>query len=185
MALRTTGTMTTDEVEAELGKTSFNTHGAEELALIGISSGTVEFPDDFYGKSSVFIGFDNIDIIASTSVSFGTAESKYFIKRDGTWSTQGDIDPLGTWADPTSSTIGDGYEVAATKLNGSTALGMTSGTWYALTTTRSLSLVQAVDGNRSCQYRIDVREAGTTTVLATQTVNLLSNRGFGGPGGDL
>lgn len=68
------------------------------------------------------------------------------------------------WFSPTGGTPGNSYWIKITVVSGSTPTGMTSGTIYALTTTRALTLTRNTLGTSTSAGNIDIySDAGGTT----------------------
>jgi len=178
MALPTEGTMDTDQVEAELGKTDFSTHGAEELALIGKSAGdTVVFPTDFYGKALLSIGF-----VPSTAAARGTAVVLSF-NSDGSCTFTGSggtvVSDTADWALPNTAGLGSGYELLwEVSSNSGVAyvnVGISLGTWTSLSSLRSFECQKghfSMPPGQVAVFTFSIREAGTTTVLSTLTATI-------------
>jgi len=186
MALQSSGTMTTDDVEGELDKTSFSTHGAEELALIGKSAGdTVVFPTDFYDKSAPGPEFDDAIITVANHDPLGTGYARITLFTDGSYTTYSGPVPseTGHWYNPVTTSIGSGYRVKFTKISGFNPTTGTLGTWQALSSSRAIGLETSGDLDISGTYVMEIADNSSTTVLATSTITItVSGAGSGGPG---
>lgn len=109
--------------------------------------------------------------LADTSVSsIGIASSEtatFSINSDGTYTG-------GTWN--SSSSVGSSYEVQATVTSGSLTSG-TTGSWLSLSSNRSWSLTDPSQNNAkaTATFTLQIRQAGTTTVLDSATISLTAN----------
>jgi hypothetical protein len=129
-------------------------------------------------------GGDNVTIVLTSqtglnsivdSVGSGTATASYQIASNGkVFKTIGvTTTEIEQWCTPTSAA--GNYEVFAT-LNSSTGSGLSSGTtgsWLALTSNRTWTVTESTSGNLSgAELGMQIRKIGTTTVLATATINI-------------
>jgi len=139
------------------------------------SSGTISI-SNFYGTSDVVIVLSNQSIQDFTGgardatagyrlTSAGLAQSLVNV----TYTT------LETWCTPTSEA--GNYEVFATLVSGSTPSG-TIGSWVALSTTQDWVLSSSIGISKVCQLSLQIRRIGTTTVLATATIDLDADASF-------
>lgn len=80
---------------------------------------------------------------------------------------------LGSWTLPLLSTIGDGYDV---RVNASSLLGLSGpalNTWHALTTTRTWSLFNTVDGTTlETDLTVEVRVTGGGATVCSETFTM-------------
>lgn len=111
-----------------------------------------------------------------TSSGAGPQQSTYRLTSGGVIETQ--RTPTGTtvqgsWVTPTSSAAN--YEVLATLTSG-TVTGSATGSWLALNTTRSWSVLQGIIGTNSASLALSIRRIGTTTVLASTAITLEAER---------
>jgi hypothetical protein len=111
--------------------------------------------------------------IADTDVSViangASQTATYTIKSDGTITTSDG--GSATWN--SSTTVGSSYEVKATLTSGSLTTG-TTGSWLALSSNRSWSKTDTTAGNGgvAAAFTLQIRAAGTTTVLDSATITL-------------
>jgi hypothetical protein len=114
--------------------------------------------------------FNGIANWSATAVDFGAPQTaSYTIKSDGTIIDNSGT--TGTWNG--STTAGSGYEVKATVTSGSLTSG-TTGSWLSLSSNRSWSKTDSTAGGSSADaaFTLQIRAAGTTTVLDSATITL-------------
>jgi hypothetical protein len=120
------------------------------------------------GSSSggTFNGIADTRIINETDTP--TATATFSINSDGTYSGGG------TWNG--SSSVGSSYEVKATATSGTLTSG-TTGSWLSLSSNRSWSKTDTTQNNVAVTvtFRLDIRAAGTTTVLDSASITLTAN----------
>lgn len=113
------------------------------------------------------------NLTPSDVASPGPAEASFSLESDGDivsyTSTVGTVDE-GDWVTPKSA-AGANFEVRAT-LNSGTLTSGTTGSWLALSSTRSWNVVQIGSGSSTAQILVEIRRASTGTVLASCTVDL-------------
>ena len=144
--------------------------------LAGVASGAIVMPTNFYGKSAVTIVLSN-QYVQDFTGGARAATAGYRLTSGGlaqslvntTYTT------LETWCTPTSEA--GNYEVFATLVSGSTPSG-TIGSWVALSTTREWALSSNIGLSKVCQLSLQIRKIGTTTVLATATIDLDADATF-------
>lgn len=119
-------------------------------------------------------GASTIVVLANASVqdfNSGSAEAIYTLTSTGDvqdyTSLNGTVD-IGDWINPKSSAPGS-YEVRADVVFG-TVTGASTGTWLALTSSRSWVLDNVTPGVVSARLTVSIRLSGT--VLTTATVSL-------------
>jgi hypothetical protein len=136
------------------------------------SSGTISIWN-FYGTSDVvillndqYIGFSSGGLTSSTVsyqlTSGGQAEG----------SQQGFYYNLEQWCTPTSQA--SNYEARVSNVTGTTPSGPIN-TWVALSSTREWSLFAAVNNAELCDFLVEIRRIGTTTILADATITLYAD----------
>lgn len=171
-----TGTISMSQVNTELGRSSTATISLNESAvrtLAGVASGTISM-DNLRGKSAETVTIGD-EFISSTRVASGTAVSTY------TLSSTGDINQtvntnttdIGDWITPKSAAAN--YECFATLSSGTLSSG-TTGSWLALTSSRSWTRNQSTNGTSTAVIVVQIRKTGTSTVLDTATITLEANR---------
>jgi hypothetical protein len=69
------------------------------------------------------------------------------------------------------STNGSAYECRATLTSGSLSSG-TTGSWLALSSTRTWSVTRVSLGSKSCVFLLEIGLLGTNTALASATISL-------------
>lgn len=85
---------------------------------------------------------------------------------------------LTNWWLPTTTTIGDGYEVKCTLTAGVFSTGV-SGTWYTISANRDFSVVYPRGAIFNCQ----IRRISDSVVVASATFSLITYDDGGGGGG--
>lgn len=81
---------------------------------------------------------------------------------------------LGNWVFPTSA-AGANYEVRVTVLSGSLTSG-TSGSWQALSTTRTWTRNRTASGSSTCVFTVEIRSTSTLALLGFATVSLSAQK---------
>ena len=125
------------------------------------------------------MGGDRISLsgVAVSSVGSGSQTATYTLESDGdvmTATTPGGSVDAGDWIDPKASAPSD-YEARAT-LNFGTLSSGTTGSWLALSTTRSWTLQQIIVGVADqVELTIEIRK-GAGAALASATVTLDAQR---------
>lgn len=181
-----TGTISMSQVNTELGRSATATISLGESAvrtLAGVASGAISM-NDLRGKSAATISLTN-QTISDLSFS-GAAYAYYYLTAGGL--VQGSTDQDGinpftleTWCNPT--TAAPNYEALITVTEGFLD-GGTTGSYVALSSTRSWYIIEDASGGfKTCTFTVQIRAIGTTTVLATATIDLLASFEGGGGGG--
>lgn len=138
------------------------------------SSGTISIRN-FYGTSNVVISITDQNIFGLASPP-DTAYAYYFLTAGGQveQSTQaGGASPsnIEQWCTPTSAA--SNYEARVTINSGSLTGGSGAGTWLALSSTRNWYVSESVSGSTNiCEFLVEIRRTGTTTVLDSATITL-------------
>jgi len=134
------------------------------------SSGEISI-QNFYGTSAVVISISNQTISGSGTSSAG---AWYYLTSGGV--VQGStafngINPyfIENWVTPTSAAAD--YEAFITVTSGSLT-GGTTGSWVALSSTRSWYIQSTSTGTTTCVFTVQIRRVGTVTVLDTATITL-------------
>ena len=184
MALNTTGpislagTTAGQSVQLELGgngSTMISLNDANVRSLAGVASGAISL-SNLYGKSNAAA----ISLSNYTVYSFGTdvaATSTYTLSSTGditrtiSGDTSGTLD-IGDWISPKSGM--SNYECLATLVSGTFSTTAGTGVWLNLGTSRSWSRSKgaASSGISNCVFTLQIRQVGTTTVLASATITL-------------
>jgi hypothetical protein len=127
----------------------------------------------------VFVG-DVISISDVTAesemVNPAAATANYTLAADGDIDrTTGDnnLSDQGDWITPKVN-MAD-YECRATVTSGSLSSG-TAGSWLALTSSRSWTKQQVINGTSSCVFTLEIRRASDGEVLDTATITLTATR---------
>jgi len=81
-----------------------------------------------------------------------------------------------TWCTPTGEAVN--YEALVNNVSGSGLSSGTVGTWVALSTTQTWTLVATPGNGELTSFDVSIRRAGTTTVLDTATITLESDAQF-------
>jgi hypothetical protein len=134
------------------------------------SSGAIGIRN-FYGTSNIVISISNQTITGSATSSAG---AWYYLTSGG--QVQGSTIFGGTspffienWVTPTSAAAD--YEAFITVTSGSLT-GGTTGSWVALSSTRSWYIQSTSTGTTTCVFTVQIRQVGTATVLDTATITL-------------
>lgn len=115
--------------------------------------------------------------IADTTFSPANASAAYQLTSAGvvnSITTLAGTVALGDWIIPTSA-AGASYEVMATEDSGSVTSG-TIGAWSALSSTETWTVTRTIVGSSECTLTIQIRQAGTGTVLASATIMLEASK---------
>lgn len=101
------------------------------------------------------------------------AVASFTVRRDGRITGSGSLAPADdNWFEPTTTGVGDDYEVRVTQLSGNAPSGPTLGTWVALTSDRTWTNTQTTVGSFISDYLVEVRKVGTTAIGSSGTVRL-------------
>lgn len=155
-----------------------------DTGIMKVWNGSAWVPYAKYYNGSAFVPLYPTDTnvvsiadfdVSDFAVAAGTAVAGIYVNSDGTIDRYKNNAPASgrvynqDWINPTSAAPDD-YEVRFTKTGGSgTLLGVTSGTWYALTSDRYASVQNnAFTGTYTVNLTIEIRK-GTGSVLATGT----------------
>jgi hypothetical protein len=131
-------------------------------------------------------GGGTVVVLADASVddaNSGSAEASYSLTTTGdvfaTTTLNGAID-IGDWISPNSAAPGS-YEARADVVSGSVT-GSATGSWLALTTTRTWTLALSSPGISSARLTVSIRLSGTTLTSATIDLAAQVEPDFGGGG---
>lgn len=80
-----------------------------------------------------------------------------------------------SWCTP-GSAAGD-YEAFVTVLSGSLSSGI-SGAWVALSSSQTWTRLANIGSLQVCEFTVQIRQTGTTTVLASATITLEADATF-------
>ena len=129
--------------------------------------------------SGVIAGVATANVMISNATLVNTrigtaATAKYELQSDGDIigngvAGGGDVD-IGDWVEPRAAAGGD-YECKVTINSGSLTTG-TSGSWLALSSTRTWTIVQGVLGSSNVNFTVEIRLVGSTTTLDSATIDL-------------
>lgn len=103
---------------------------------------------------------------SDTAISPSVATATYSLTNAGSVTSTGEAG--GFWLDPQVGM--EDFECRATVTSGSLTSG-TTGSWLALSTTRSWTVQQSVVGTKLATMTIEIRRIGETTVLGSATVS--------------
>lgn len=107
-----------------------------------------------------------------------TATSRLWVYTGGSWELTGnEEDSAGTWL--VSGSAADA-EIRFTVVTGSLSFG-TTGTWLALSTTRSWGCQAFAGGVKNCTGTLQIRDKNTLVVLATSSVSISARSWPGQP----
>ena len=188
MALQTSGAITLAQIQTEFG-------GANPISISeyyaggdwvppGTSgtngavptSGQISF-SQFYGTSdSVSVSLDasyntiNVEFSGTATAGIRLTNAGAVDTREGaTYFNQGD------WVTPTSA-AGNAYEARVSSVSGGSLTSGTVNTWLALGTTREWFVSRSIIGAITITFTLEIRDAATSTVLATSSVTLEASR---------
>lgn len=111
---------------------------------------------------------------ATTSPTNATVQ--YQLTNAGVTNTinQGGTTSQGNWVTPAGA-AGANYEVRASIVSGSLTSG-TTGSWLALSSTRTWALTQSSIGSSTCVLTIEIRNATSLAVLDSATITLTAEK---------
>ena len=78
---------------------------------------------------------------------------------------------LTNWWLPTTTTIGDSYEVKCTVSSGTFSTG-TSGTWQTISADRAYTVSCGIDGVKEATFNADIRRISDSVVVASATFTI-------------
>ena len=132
------------------------------------------------GSGSTIVVLANAAVDDTNS---GSAEASYSLTNAGdvfgTTTLNGAVD-IGDWISPKSAAPGS-YEARADVVFGSVT-GAATGSWLALTTTRTWTLSSSSPGFASARLTVSIRLGGTTLTTATVDLTTQVEFDFGGGG---
>lgn len=105
--------------------------------------------------------------VTRTVTTPATATASYALENDGDIAVNGSDD--GDWITPKAAAGAD-YECRATVISGGFTTG-TFGSWLALSSTRSWTLVQSGIGTATASMTLEIRRASDGTVLDSATIS--------------
>lgn len=113
-----------------------------------------------------------------TDTNSGAAQATYALENDGdiiTTTNFGGAVDAGDWVVPKSA-AGAAYEVRATIVSGTVDSGSSAtGSWLALSTTRSWNVQRATTGTKAVSLTIEIRLTATGVVLDSAAVLLTAD----------
>lgn len=178
------GSTSTRSINLELNRSATATSSLNETSLrslAGVSSGAISI-SNFYGKSLATVNITNQSLSAQDIQLFGSyafATSGYRLENDGDVferDTPGGDSLIEGWISPSTS-AGNDYEARATIVSSTSSMNGTFGTWLPLGTTREWSIQaeatsSGIDLTNTAQITIEIRNAITTSILDTATIDL-------------
>ena len=178
MAIPASGTVSLSDIQTEFGGSNPISISEYYSAAGGVPASGEISVSDFYGTSAGAVSMSDYNIVV-TDNAIATATITYYSNGDVTHSNaaSGQL-----WFDPTSTGVGDNYEIYVSVTSGVTPTG-TLNTWLALSSNRTWSVTDTIsDGTaRSTTLAVQIRDVATETVQDTATVTLTANY-FGGGG---
>lgn len=181
MALPSSGALSLSDIQTEFGGSnpiSLNEYyaggGLVPSGTTGTngavpSSGAISI-NNFYGTSNVVIAItDQFVSVVSGGTSAATAgyrllsNGKVQVTVGSTWTD------AEQWCTPTS--VSGDYEALVTVTSGTLSSG-TAGSWLALSSNREWTRVANVPQYQTCEFTVQIRKIGTSTVLDTATITL-------------
>lgn len=172
MTLPASGPISFNAINLELGLSGTankSINDSNYRTLAGVASGTIDL-QDFYGKSAVVISIVDV-LVIDTDFHPAYVDSVYELNSNGKIYENGT--DVGSWCTPNGSA--SGYEVKADIVYGTLTGGVT-GTWQALSTTRSWIMqrdgsFEAI-GISGAQITVQIRDIATATVRDTATITI-------------
>ena len=139
------------------------------------SSGAISLRN-FYGTSNVVISITD-QFIDDFTAGSRNALTGYRLTSAGLAQSQvnATFTTVETWCTPTGEAVN--YEVLVTVTAGTLTSG-TSGSWIALSTTRTWTRDAAIGTNELCTFTVQIRRVGSGTVLDTATITLNADAQF-------
>jgi hypothetical protein len=136
------------------------------------SSGTISV-SKFYGTTAETVTISD-QFVTATRVASGTAVTVYQLASTGdiNRTVNTNTTDIGDWITPKSAA--SGYEVFATLVSGTLTSG-TTGSWLALSSSRSWNVNRSTFGTSTAVVGLQIRKVGTTTVLDSATITLEAN----------
>lgn len=187
MALPSSGPLSLSDIQGEFGGS--NPIGLNEYYAGGSyvpagttgtygavpSSGTISI-QNFYGTSNVVISISDQYVVDFTG---GGRAATAGYRLTSTGSAQVLVDTtfttVETWCTPTSQA--SNYEALVTVTTGTLSSG-TAGSWVALSSTQTWTRTASIGSSQFCQFTVQIRKTGTTTVLDTATITLEADATF-------
>lgn len=137
------------------------------MSLIGAVAGTM---------AGARVSLSPTYTVSDLTISPTNASASFSLENDGdvaritvTTGGGGTVD-VGDWITPRSA-AGAAYEARATVNSGSLSSG-TTGSWLALSSTRTWTLNQTSVGTTTCELTVEIRRASTGEVLDSTIVTL-------------
>jgi hypothetical protein len=113
--------------------------------------------------------------VANVRIDPSDCQAGYRLENDGDIHVSnglGVYSDVGDWVTPTSAAGGD-FECRATITSGTLTSGSSaSGSWLALSTTRTWFVEQTTIGVKTCIFTLEIRRTSDGTVLDTATIEL-------------
>ena len=176
------GSTTGQSVNLELGKSAtaqISMNDAAVRSLIGVSSGAVVMPTNFWGKSSVTLSIPTSPINITTNVSgtvWGTCGAKlaFGYWGDGSYGqlSEGNSTSLGTWVTPGSAMSNYEFYATITATNGVGFTHGSYGTWLSADAAGFFGVEATAYNTLSTRsLTIQVRDKTTLATVGTFTAN--------------
>lgn len=107
----------------------------------------------------------------------GTRTATFELNADGRALKNGSTPVANEWTSPQKSGVASLYEARATMTIGTVTSG-TVGSWVSISTSPAWAKTDttAGDGPQECQFTLEIRDAGTLTVLDSATITLSAER---------
>ena len=124
------------------------------------------------GASTAQITLSNVT--TTNTIVGSTATAKYELQADGdifrsAAGVGADVD-IGDWIEPREA-AGGNYECKVTVNSGSLSTG-TSGSWLALSSTRTWTRARGSLGTDNVNFTVEIRQVGSSTTLKSATIDL-------------
>lgn len=166
------------------GQISLNQSSVRTLA--GVASGAIVMPTDFWGKSNAGPVSGYGGQVEGYNLGSGTASASVTFNTNGTVSASASGNSLvintvdgDQWYSPTTTGIGSSYWWRYTVVSGSAPVGgLTAGTWYQLSSSRSLSFSVSSQASLGGTFTIDIAASSGGTVLATGEITMVATLEF-------
>ncbi|WP_299940447.1 hypothetical protein [uncultured Microbulbifer sp.] len=177
MAISTTPTGS--EVCAEYNIPKAGAKGSDFLGKNGLPSSLPLKGSDFIGKSNILYGLT--DSFATDATHRKGATAGVYFYQNGRIARYGahvipKYTDIGAWVIPSSSSVGNNYQIRFTLLTGSGVSGSGTNTWLRLSQSRSITLSVGL-GYRRATVRAELRPYGGGAILDSAVYTLLVEAG--------
>lgn len=117
-----------------------------------------------------------LSVTSISDTDAATATASILVERGGNLSFgAGNItvgDSAAEWVSPQSATVGDDYEARITVNSGVSPTVGSAGVWTPLTSDQTWSVVRVTSGTNTGNWTLEIRDAGTLSVVASTTFDI-------------